>query len=61
MSRNPIHCKNMNDFKDIEKFINNYQKVKKIKIQNNIFIDELIDLYKEKKEEIDAIINKIEK
>ena len=59
ISRNSIHCKFVNDFKEIEKFINNYQKLKKIKIQNNDFIEELIDLYKEKKEEINLIIDKL--
>ena len=38
ISRNDIHCKEFKDFKEIEKFINNYQKLKKIKIQNNDFI-----------------------
>ena len=59
LSRNSINCKNMDDVKAIEKFINNYQKLKKIKIQNNEFIEELIDLYKEKKDEINAIIIKL--
>ena len=59
ISRNDIHCKGMNDFKEIEKFINNYQKLKKIRIQNNEFIEELVNLYKEKKEEINSIISKL--
>ena len=59
LSRNSINCKNMDDVKAIEKFINNYQKLKKIKIQNNEFIEELINLYKEKKDEINAIIIKL--
>ena len=59
ISRNDIHCKEFKDFKEIEKFINNYQKLKKIKIQNNDFIEEIIDLYKGKKEEMDNIIDKL--
>ena len=59
ISRNNIHCKEMNNLKEIEKFINNYQKLKKIKIQNNEFIEELINLYKEKKDEINLIISKL--
>jgi len=59
ISRNDIHCKEINSFKEIEKFINNYQKLKKIKIQNNDYIEELIELYKEKKDEINSIIDKL--
>ena len=59
ISRNDIHCKNLDDFQKIEIFINNYQKLKKIKIQKNDFINELMELYKEKKDEINAIIDKL--
>ena len=59
ISRNDIHCKEINSFKEIEKFINNYQKLKKIKIQNNDYIEELIELYKEKKDELNIIIDKL--
>ena len=59
ISRNDIHCKNIDDLQKIEIFINNYQKLKKIKIQKNDFIKELIELYKEKKEEINVIIDKL--
>ena len=59
LNRNGITCKNLDDFKEIEKFINNYQKLKKFKIQNNDFIKELIDLYKDEKEEINSIITKL--
>ena len=59
ISRNDIHCKNIDDLQKIEIFINNYQKLKKIKIQKNDFINELMELYKEKKEEINAIVDKL--
>ena len=59
ISKNEIHCKDINDFKNIELFINNYQKLKKIKIQKNDFIEELIELYNTKKEEVNEIISKI--
>ena len=59
ISKNDIHCKDIDDLKKIELFINNYQKLKKIKIQKNDFIEELIELYNNKKDEVNEIIVKI--
>ena len=59
LSRNDIHCKYVDDLEKVEIFINNYQKLKKIKIQKNEFIEELIGIYNDKKEEINAIIDKL--
>ena len=58
ISKNNIHCKDLKEFKQIEIFINNYQKLKKIKIQKNDFIEEMIDIYDKNKSEIDSIIDK---
>ena len=59
LSMNLIHCKNMNELKDIEMFINNYQKLKKIKIQRNDFANDIITLYKNNTKLIDKIIDKL--
>ena len=61
ISKNEICCKTADDFQKIEIFINNYQKLKKIKIQKNDFIEELINIYQKQKEEINSIIEKIKK
>ena len=61
ISKNEINCKDLKEFKQIEIFINNYQKLKKIKIQKNNFINELIGVYKENKEEINRIIDELKK
>ena len=59
LSMNLIKCKNMNELNQIEIFINNYQKLKKIKIQRNEFANDIITLYKSNTKEIDKIIDKL--
>ena len=59
LSMNQIGCKELNDFKQIENFINNYQKLKKIKIQENIFMKDLFLLYEKNKNEVNEIIERL--
>ena len=61
LSMNQIGCKELNDFKQIENFINNYQKLKKIKIQENNFMKGLFLLYDKNKNEINEIIERLKK
>ena len=59
LSMNLIHCKGIDDLKQIEIFINNYQKLKKIKIQQNEFVKDFIDTYHKNREEMKEIIDKL--
>ena len=59
LSMNLITCKTMNDLNQIETFINNYQKLKKIKIQRNVFIQDLNTLYEKNVENIKKIIGEL--
>ena len=62
LSNNNINCKEINEFKQINKFISNYQKLKKIKIQKNGFGNDIIKLYSNDinvMKEINEIINKL--
>ena len=59
LSMNLIHCKDMKEFKQVEIFINNYQKLKKIKIQRNEFVKDLISLYLNYQVKINDIIDKL--
>ena len=61
LSMNQINCTDINSLDNIEKFINNYQKLKKIKIQENGFMKDLFLLYKTKKEEVEEIIERLNK
>ena len=61
LSMNLIQCKSMSEFKQIEIYINNYQKLKKIKIQQNEFVKDIIDTYQKNKEKMNQIIDKLKK
>ena len=61
LSMNQINCTDLKSLDNIEKFINNYQKLKKIKIQENCFMKDLFLLYKTKKEEVEEIIERLNK
>ena len=61
LSMNQINCKLLNDIIQIEKFINNYQKLKKIKMQENDFMKELFLLYQDNEKEINEIIDRLSK
>ena len=61
LSMNDISCNDIDIMEQIEKFINNYQKLKKIKIQENSFMNDLFLLYQKKKEKIDEIIDRLTK
>ena len=61
LSMNLINCKDMDELKKIEIFINNYQKLKKIKIQRNEFANDIINLYKNNLEQINKLIDNLKK
>jgi len=61
LSMNLITCKTMNDLNEIITFINNYQKLKKIKIQRNEFIQDLNTLYEKNIGDINKIINDLKR
>jgi hypothetical protein len=61
LSMNQIGCKEINELKQIEIFINNYQKLKTIKIQENSFMKDLFLLYQQDKKEIIEIIERLNK
>ena len=61
LSMNQIRCSDINSLENIEKFINNFQKLKKIKIQENFFMKDLFLLYESKKEQIEEIIERLNK
>ena len=61
LSMNQIRCNEINSLENIEKFINNYQKLKKIKIQENNFMKDLYILYQANKEKIEEIIERLNK
>ena len=58
---NQIRCNEISSLENIEKFINNYQKLKKIKIQENNFMKDLFILYQANKEKIEEIIERLNK
>ena len=59
LSTNSIICGDMDNLKEIQTFINNYQKLKVIKMHKNKFINELNELYKKNKENINKIIDEL--
>ena len=59
LSMNQINCKEINDLKQIENYINNYQKLKRIKMQENLFMNDLFLLYEQKKNKINEIIDRL--
>ena len=61
LSMNDINCSDLVIIEQIEKFINNYQKLKKIKIQENNFMNDFFLLYQKNKEKIDEIIDRLVK
>ena len=61
LSMNDINCNDIDIIEQIEKFINNYKKKKKIKIQENSFMNDLFLLYQQNKEKIDEIIDRLTK
>ena len=61
LSMNQINCSDIKSLENIEKFINNYQKLKKIKIQENSFMKDLFLLYQTQKELIEEIIDRLNK
>ena len=61
LSMNQINCNNLGNLEQIEKFIINYQKLKKIKIQENGFMNDLYLLYQQKKEKIEKMIDSLNK
>ena len=61
LSMNDINCNDIDIIEQIENFINNYQKLKKIKIQENSFMNDLFLLYQQNKEKIDEIIDRLTK
>ena len=61
LSMNIIICKELKEFKQIEVFINNYQKLKKIKMQRNEFVKDLINLYSNLNDKLNEIIDKLSK
>ena len=58
LSMNQINCKEIKDLKQIETFINNYQKLKKVKIQENSFMKDLFLLFQKNKNEVIEIIER---
>ena len=56
---NQITCKELKDFTQIENFINNYQKLKKIKMQENDFLKDLFLLYQKNKNQVVEIIDRL--
>ena len=61
LSMNQINCKEVKDFMQIENYINNYQKLKRIKMQENSFMSDLFLLYDNKRDKIDEIIDRLKK
>ena len=61
LSMNQINCKDINSLENVENFINNYQKLKKIKIQENSFMKDLFLLYEQNKEKIEQFIERLNK
>ena len=61
LSMNDINCNDIDIIEQIEKFINNYKRLKKIKIQENSFMNDLFLLYQQNKEKIDEIIDRLTK
>ena len=61
LSMNDINCSGIDIMEQIEKFINNFQKLKKIKIQENSFMSDLFLLYQNNKEKINEIIDRLVK
>jgi Leucine-rich repeat (LRR) protein len=61
LSYNKIICKDINEFLQINKFIGNYQKMKRIKMQKNDFGKDLISLYTKNEKEMNEILNKLNK
>ena len=59
LSMNQITCKELKDFTQIENFINNYQKLKKIKMQENDFLKDLFLLYQKNKNQVVEIIDRL--
>ena len=59
LSMNQIHCNDLTMLQNIEKFINNYQKLKRIKLQENGFMKDLFLLYQQHKEQTEEIINRL--
>ena len=58
LSMNQISCREIKDLNQIETFINNYQKLKKIKIQENSFMKDLFLLFQKSKNEVSEIIDR---
>ena len=58
LSMNQISCREIKDLNQIETFINNYQKLKKIKIQENSFMKDLFLLFQKSKNEVIEIIDR---
>jgi hypothetical protein len=61
LSMNQINCKTISDLMQIEKFTNNYQKLKKIKFYENKFMNDLFLLYDRHKKEINEMIDRLKK
>ena len=61
LSMNLISCKDMKEIKQIEIFINNYQKLKKIKVQRNEFTKDLVSLYQNYTQQLNEIVDSLKK
>ena len=61
LSMNQITCTEIDTLEQIEKYLNNYQKLKKMKIQENNFMNDLYLLYQQQKDKIDEIIERFHK
>ena len=59
LSMNQINCNDLDMLQNIEKFIKNYEKLKRIKIQENGFMKDLFLLYQQKKKETEEIIERL--
>ena len=55
LSLNEIHSMTIEDYKNIELFINKHPNLKKIKIQETIFVQDLLVLSKNEPDKIDEI------
>ena len=55
LSMNNINSLTMDEYQDIEIFINKYQNLKRIKMQDNIFLQELLVLFQNENEKVEEI------
>ena len=61
LSNNKINCQDINELIQVNKFIGNYQKLKRLKMQKNDFGKDIISLYLNNVKEMNEIINILNK